>query len=138
MSYSSAFSQAVAILLHISIKMELCKYEFLSTKAISEHLNIPIPTAIKVLKSLNAAGITMTKEGAKGGILLAKLPSEITLLDVFLAIEQGRPLFKTNLSLNVSGERVDILKQKLSECLYDAEIAMKDSLKKVTIKDLLQ
>lgn len=138
MAYSSAFSQAIAILLHISIKTEKCMYEFLSTKDISEHLNIPVPTAIKVLKNLNAAGITITKEGAKGGILLAKSPSEFTLLDVFLAMEQGRPLFKKHLNLNVDNALVDNLKQKVSACLQDAEVAMKDSLKKVTLYDLMQ
>lgn len=136
-AYSSAFSQAIAILLHISIKTDKCMYEFLSTKNISEHLNIPVPTAIKVLKSLNATGITITKEGAKGGILLAKSPSEITLLDVFLAIEPGRPLFKKHFNLNVNSEVVEDLKQKVSLCLLEAETAMKDSLKKVTLYDLM-
>lgn len=137
MAYSTAVSQAISILLYIHVKMEEYRYEFLSTKAISEKLNIPVPTAVKVLKSLNAAGITTTKEGAKGGVLLVKPLSEITLLDVFLAIEQGRPLFKIQTEFLVSGKQVDELREKMINSLQDAERAMKDSLQKVTLEDLL-
>lgn len=136
MAYSTAVSQAIAILLFIYFKMEEYRYEFVSTKAISEHLNIPAPTTVKVLKGLNAAGITDTKEGAKGGVLLVKPLSEITLLDVFLAVEQGRPLFKIQTDFLISSKEVDELKGKMINSLQDAEKAMKDSLKKVTLEDL--
>lgn len=136
MSYSTAVSQAIAILLFVNFKMEECRYEFLSTRAISEELNIPAPTAVKVLKNLNAAGITETKEGAKGGILLAKPLSEITLLDVFLAVEQGKSLFRIQTDFHISSQEVDELKEKMIDSLQDAERAMKDSLKKVTLQDL--
>ncbi|MCC8122327.1 MAG: Rrf2 family transcriptional regulator, partial [Oscillospiraceae bacterium] len=83
MAYSTATFQAVSILLFIHFKSEEGLYDYLSTRTISDMLNIPAPTAVKVLHKLNAAGLTHTKEGAKGGILLAKPISEITLLEVF-------------------------------------------------------
>jgi len=118
--------------------MKECKYEFLTTKAISEKLNIALPTAVKILNSLTIASLTMTREGAKGGVLLAKSPSEITLLDIFLAIEHERPLFKTKFDFNISGDSVTLLKNKISNCLEEAENEMKNSLKKTKIEDLLK
>ncbi|MDU5950688.1 hypothetical protein GNQ08_19665 [Paenibacillus macerans] len=52
---------------------------FLSTKVISEQLNIPVPTTVKVIRNLSNAKLTVTKEGAKGGIMLAKAFNGITL-----------------------------------------------------------
>lgn len=136
MAYSTALSQAIAILLFINYKMEEFRYEFVSTKAISEHLSIPAPTTVKVLKSLNAAGITDTKEGAKGGILLVKPLKEITMLDIFLAVEQGKPLFKIQTDFLVSGQEIDDMREKMVVSLQNVENAMKDSLKKVTLEEL--
>jgi Rrf2 family protein len=104
---------------------------------ISEALNIPVPTTVKILKNLNAAGLTVTKEGAGGGILLTRSPADMTLLDVFLAIEQSKPLFKMPLKPNIQGEQVEQARQKISESLLQAEMAMKESLKNVTLQDLL-
>ena len=139
MAYSTAMAQAVAILLFIHFKSEEELYDFLSTKTISEMLKIPIPTAVKILSKLNAAGLTLTKEGAKGGILLAKPISSITFLEVFDAVEQGKPLFKIQYDFsNIEYDKLDSIKEKGIRCLRDAETAMKTSLKKTTLLDLLK
>ena len=142
MAYSLAMYQAISIIMLIASKKDKCEHdcecEFLTTKVISEKLGIPAPTAVKILNSLNVAGVTLTKEGAKGGILLAKSPSEITLLDIFLILEQDRPLFKTGLNFKIQGEELDVLKERVQGCLADAEKEMKKSLEKTTIKDLIK
>ena len=138
MAYSTAMFHASSILLFIHFKFEEGLYEFLSTKTISEMLNIPAPTAVKVLNKLGAAGLVHTKEGAKGGILLAKRISEITLLDIFNAVEQGKPLFKLNHEINIDYEHLESIKGKGIRYLQEAEDAMKASLRKVTLMDLLK
>lgn len=138
MAYSISISQAISIVLYIAVKMQECKYEFLTTKAISTKLNIALPTAVKILNSLTLAGLIMTREGAKGGVLLAKSPADISLLDIFRAIEHERPLFKAKFDFNISGENVTLFVNKISNCLDDAESEMKNSLKKTTIADLLE
>ncbi|MGN7760552.1 RrF2 family transcriptional regulator [Paenibacillus sp. 22594] len=137
MSYSTALSQGISILLYIhGISEENCA-NFLSTKVISEQLNIPVPTTVKVIRNLNNAKLTIAKEGAKGGILLARPLSEITILDVFLAVEPGKALFKLHTDVTLQGKEVDEVKQKISDSLEAAEIAMQDQLKKVRLTDLL-
>jgi len=137
MTYSTATFQAASILLFIHFKSEERMYDYLSAKVISEMLNIPAPTVVKVLNRLNAAGLTHTKEGAKGGTLLARPISEITFLDVFDAIEHGRPLFKVHTDFNFEYEHLDRIREKAMRCLRDAEGSMRSSLDKMTLLDLL-
>ena len=138
MSYSTATFQAASILLFVHFKSEDGLYDYLSTKTISEMLNIPAPTVVKVLNKLNAASLIHTKEGAKGGILLAKPISDITFLEVFNAVEQGKQLFKVQHDFNIEYEHLDSIRGRGVRCLQDAEDAMKASLKKVTLLDLLK
>lgn len=135
MAYSTEFSRAISICLLVNQKMEEYRFEFVSAKNIAEFLKIPAPTVVRILRSLNAYGLTATKEGAKGGVLLAKPIAEITLLDVFLAIEHG-PLFKMEIDFLIEDPRIDKLKLFISNCMQDAENAMKESLKKTTLADI--
>lgn len=136
MAYSTALSQGISILLYIHALSEENCSNYLSTKLISEQLNIPVPTTVKVIRNLNNAKLTMAKEGAKGGILLAQPLSEITLLDVFLAVEPGKDLFKVHTDVTLQGQDVDDVKEKIIHHLEGAEIAMQNYLKDIRLTDL--
>jgi Rrf2 family protein len=136
MAYSTALSQGISILLYVHSYTEKNCYNYLSTKVISEQLNIPVPTTVKVIRNLNNAKLTMAKEGAKGGILLAQHLSEITMLDVFLAVEPGKDLFKIHTDVKLQGQDVDDVKQKVIHHLEGAEIAMHNYLKEIRLTDL--
>ncbi|WP_195724531.1 RrF2 family transcriptional regulator [Paenibacillus monticola] len=138
MAYSTALSQGISILLYIHGLMEEDCYNYLSTKLISEQLNIPAPTTVKVIRNLNNAKLTIAKEGAKGGILLARPLSEITILDVFLAVEPGNALFKLHTNVTLQGKEVDEVKQRITDSLQAAERAMQNHLKEVRLTDLLK
>ena len=135
MAYSTATFQAASIILYIHFKTEEENYDYLSTKRIAEMLNIPAPTVVKIISKLNSAGLIQTKEGAKGGVLLAKPTENITLLDIFLAIEHGA-LFKVEVDYLVEHPQVDHVKSIITDSLQDAEKAMKDSLKQKTLADI--
>ncbi|WP_178075957.1 RrF2 family transcriptional regulator [Paenibacillus oralis] len=140
MAYSTALSQAVSILLYIhAISEEPCA-NFLSTKIISEQLNIPAPTTAKVIRSLSNAKLTVTKEGAKGGITLSRPLTEMTLLDVFLAVEPGKPLFKLHTDVVLQGKDTEVaeIQQKISKRFEAAEQAMRQSLAEVSLIDLVE
>jgi len=137
MAYSTSMFQAVSILLFIHFKTEEEQYDYLSTRSISEILNIPAPTVVKVLHKLNSVGLIHTKEGAKGGSLLAKPITKITMLDVFVAIEQEKPLFKIQHSFNIEYEGLDSIVKKGVNALQDAEKAMKKSLENIALSNLI-
>jgi len=136
-SYSMAFSQAITILIYVCIKMVNDRLEYSSTKAISAYLNIPFPTVVKVLKSLNDAGLIHTKEGAGGGIMLARDAGEITMLDIFMAVEQKKPLFKRNFNFSEQNVQIEKLTENIKNTLQSAEDAFKNTLSQQTLKDLI-
>lgn len=137
MSYSLSFSKAILVVIFVSDKMRQEQYEFLSTASISEILNIPKPTLVKILQSLTAEGLIETKEGKFGGVRLTKDPQDITVLDVFNAIEKGKSLFNTAFDIKASGSRPDKAQQSLTQLFATTENAMQAALSQKTIAQIL-
>lgn len=137
MSYSLSFTKSILVLVFISDKMRRGETEFISTKVMSQLLNIPKPTLSVILSNLMRAGILQSKEGVSGGVRMARNEAEITLLDVLIAIENERPLFQTEYDLNVSGKRPDKAKETVNAILQNIEKSSKEDLKKVTLENIL-
>lgn len=137
MSYSLAFSQAIMTVLFVGDKVEQGFFDFVPTKELSASLNIARPTAVKILGNLANAGIIETREGAKGGVRLAMRPENVTVLDVFNAIETGKSLFRHDFKLRVTGKKPTQAQQSVLAILTDAESAMKAQLAQTTIADIL-
>ncbi len=137
MSYSIGFSQAIVATVYIADKVQQGMFEFTPTTQLAADLNIARPTAVKILQSLNQAGIIETREGAKGGVRLAKAADKITVLDIFVAIERERPLFQTRLNFNVTGKKPTLAQDAIVTILTSAEAAMKAELNQTTVADLI-
>jgi Rrf2 family transcriptional regulator, iron-sulfur cluster assembly transcription factor len=58
-----------------------------ATAQIALEQKIPPSFLAKIVSQLSVAGLLQTSRGARGGVSLAKNPSEITLLDVVEAID---------------------------------------------------
>ncbi len=138
MSYSTAFSQAIVTTVYIGDKIQQGLFEFVPTSAICKSLNLKAPTLVKILHNLSRAGIVETREGKMGGVRLKMVPEKLTLLMVFDAIEQDRPLFQTHLNLTATGPKPDKVKKELLRILKSAEEAMKESLKSITVAEYLK
>lgn len=137
MSYSLTFSKAILVVIFISDKIRQGQFEFLSTQFISEILNIPKPTLVKILQNLSSAQIIETKEGKQGGIRLLKNPSEITILDILNAVESNKSLFQTNFNIMAEGKRPDNAQKTVGNLLNKAESTMKSVLATKTIAEIL-
>jgi Rrf2 family protein len=137
MSYSLSFSQAIFVVLFVGDKVAQDYFDFVPTKELSTALNIPNPSAVKILGNLASAGIIETREGSRGGVRLAKPAQQITLLDVFTAIETGKPMFRQDHQLRVTGAKPTRAHQSVYAVLTDAEEGMKSRLAKTTIADLM-
>ena len=138
MSYSLSFSQAIFTVLFVGDKVRQGLYDFVPTKELSAALGIPNPTAVKILGNLASAGIIETREGSRGGVRLARPAKDITLLDVFTAIETGKPMFRQDYKLRVTGEKPSRAQKSVFAILSDAEAAMKSHLALTTIADLME
>ncbi len=58
-----------------------------STKDIAETQKIPPSFLAKIVSQLSIAGLIQTSRGARGGIMLARSPEEISILNVVEAID---------------------------------------------------
>jgi Rrf2 family protein len=123
--------------LFVASKFNQGVLDFISTQQISHDLNIPPSTAGMILRRLNRASLIETREGVNGGVRLALRPEQVTLLDIFMAIEQERPMFQTNIQMRLTGEKPTRVQQIVTDTLAEAETAMKDSLEGVTLRDLI-
>ena len=137
MSYSLSFTKSILVVIFISDKVRQNQFEFLSTADISKYLSIPKPTLVKILQNLNAANIIETKEGKQGGIRLMKEPSKITVLEIFEAVEKGKPLFQTSFNILAEGKRPNNAQKSIKSFLTDAENQLKKELSKKTIEEIL-
>jgi Rrf2 family protein len=138
MSYSLSFSQSLIIVVFVASKIEQHAFEFISTQQIADKLNIPPSTSSVILRRLKKAGLIEAREGVNGGVRLAKLPEQITVLDIFDAVEQSGPMFPTNLNVVKADEKATRAQQSILSVLVNAENEMKRSLQAVTVKDLIQ
>ncbi len=130
MSYSLSFTKSILVVIFISDKIRQKQFEFLSTADISKYLSIPKPTLVKILQNLNIANIIETKEGKQGGIRLLKDPSKITVLEIFEAMEKGKPLFQTSFNIFAEGKRPNNAQKSIKNVLNDAENQLKNELSK--------
>lgn len=137
MAYSLSYSKAILVLAFISDKINRGETEYISTKVISELLNIPKPTLSIIFNNLIKAGILESKEGINGGVRFAKNSEDISLLDILIAIENQKPLFQTNFDMKANSERPENLKNTVAKSLLEAENAMKVKLQSKTLKDIL-
>lgn len=58
-----------------------------ATSQIAEEKHIPPSFLAKIVSQLSVAGLLQTSRGARGGVSLARLPEEISLLEVVEAID---------------------------------------------------
>lgn len=58
-----------------------------ATSTVAKEMKIPPSFLAKIISQLSIAGIVQTSRGAHGGVMLARPPEEITLLDVVEAID---------------------------------------------------
>lgn len=66
----------------------------LPASRLAEYHGVPAPYLAKSLQALSGAGLVTSLPGRNGGYRLARPGSEITLLDVVLAVEGEEPLFR--------------------------------------------
>ena len=137
MSYSLSFSQSLIIVVFVASKIEQKAFEFISTQQIADKLNIPPSTSSVILRRLKKAGLIEAREGVNGGVRLAKLPEQITVLDIFDAVEQSGTMFPTNLNVLKADEKATRAQQSILAVLVNAENEMKRTLGAVTVKDLM-
>jgi Rrf2 family protein len=109
---------------------------------LAEYHGVPGPYLAKQLQALSTAGIVQTVAGPRGGYRLARPATEITVLDIVLAVEGEEPAFTcTEIRQRAPGACEPSAYPKpcgIARIMWDAESAWRASLAEHTVAELLE
>ncbi|MEM7005863.1 MAG: Rrf2 family transcriptional regulator [Pseudomonadota bacterium] len=114
----------------------------LSADALARYHDVPPAYMAKQLQAMSKAGIIRSMRGARGGYRLARPPAEISLLDIWLAIEGDAPAYRST-ELRQSGPcglHADDCSHPcpVAEAFHGAEAAFRNSLKAISLAETTQ
>ncbi len=98
MSSVVRISEASTIALHATAIIAAAEHNPVATTGIAEVLGVSQAHLAKVMQRLTRAGLVSSTRGPRGGFTLAKPAKEVSLLDVYEAVEG--PLMKTTCLLS--------------------------------------
>lgn len=132
MAISTRYSDAIHIMAYIDI--------YQKTKLSSENIAKSVMTSPvvvrRIMSALQKAHLIETTHGSPNPTL-AKDPSDITLLDIYLAVEKDKPLFsvdpKTNPQCIVGSQIQDVLAQNY----HEVQAAALGRLVRITLQDII-
>lgn len=133
MQFSSRLPIAVHILLAI---VEFEGKEKTTSTFLAGSVNVNPVIIRNTLGQLKSAGLVTVKAG-EGGASLAKMPRDITLMDIFDAVEKEEALFHFHENPNPEcpvGKNVHAV---LDRRLLSIQNAMQEQMKSVSLQDLL-
>ena len=107
--------------------------ERVTSSDVATRQSIPLPFLSKILARLAAVGLVNTQRGVNGGIRLARLPQEISLLDVIEAIDGPITI---NRSIPMAGNFTRLDTNCLQPVWLDLRSEIRTRLKNITFDQL--
>ena len=135
MQISSRFTIAV----HTIILIETMKNEMkVTSDLIASSVNVNPVVIRRILQQLKAAGIVKVKRGS-GGADLARSPEDITLLDVYNAVEsiEDGQLFHFHENPNEMCPVGRNIHKIMDERLLEIQKAMEDKMRSMKVSDVM-
>lgn len=136
MKVKKSVEQAICLLIMVAHND---KASPLKSYDISKSLGVSDSYLKKIIRQLVVAGLVNSEAGKKGGISLKKSPSEITMLDIFEAIEGKEPFASASglverVFLNELKEVKEQKQALILETFLEAENSYKEKLTQMTLQ----
>ncbi|UPK42399.1 Rrf2 family transcriptional regulator [Paenibacillus pabuli] len=130
---SSRFSIAVHTLSLVAVVPNECTGDY-----IAKSVNTNPVIIRRIMSKLKQAGLIEVRPGV-GGASLLKDPADITLLDIYRALEvvEDGELFNFHKHPNPNCPVGSMIEQTLRAELIEAQLAMEQRLKRVTIQQMM-
>jgi len=130
-------SSRVAVAVHVLAYMAWKRSEAVTSERIAASVNTNPVVVRRIVGALRNAGMVTVQPGVGGGATLAREPEEISLLDVYRAVEDGEELFslhpsEPSRSCNIGGNIRDVLRP----IFCSAHRAMESVLAGVTVAEV--
>ncbi len=138
MKMKMGVEQAACILAMISTQEE---HKLVSSDVISAKLQVSPSYLKKMLRKLVVHQLIVSVPGNQGGIKLTRPPNEITIYDVFVAIEESGPFIELNGLIPQAFPESEVApegEKMLKDIFAEAQENYFSTLKKVTVADVLK
>jgi Rrf2 family protein len=133
MQISTRFSVGV----HILALVYFCRDGGITSERMAGSVNTNPVVVRRIMGQLKRAGLIYTTPGVAGAIL-ARPPEAITLLDVYHAVDAvHNTLFDVHENTNPACPVGANIQAALESALTDAQAAMENTLRRVTIADVI-
>ncbi|MBK5201211.1 MAG: Rrf2 family transcriptional regulator [Spirochaetaceae bacterium] len=134
MRTNTRYTEAIQILCYIAIKQS----NLPTSDKIAKSINTNAVVVRRIFKMLKDAELINIKRGY-GGCSLKKETNEITLLDVYKAVEtaENRQIFKFHEGLSASCVIGSKIEEILKEPFQEAQIALEEKLNNVTLENVI-
>lgn len=128
MHFKASVEYGMRAVLYLAQKGSIC-----SSREVAEEMSIPRDYLIQLAQLLRNAGIIHARPGKNGGYILAKDPSEISMLDVFNALQNER-----RRSERTEAEGASDLLQNITAACSAIEREMEEFMSSITIQNMIE
>ena len=133
---SSRFAVAIHIMTLAQIVCGEHVGELVTSERMADSVNTNPVVIRRIMGSLREAGLVVSQPGPGGGWRLARSPEQITLLDIYRAVER-----EPRLAFPIRPPSDDCpigsnMQRVLERHFHDAELAMEATLRQVTMADV--
>ncbi|MFQ5652585.1 MAG: Rrf2 family transcriptional regulator, partial [bacterium] len=135
---SSKFVVAVHILAGLTVARLKEKQQCVSSHNIAWSVNTNPVVIRRLLAALKHAGLVTTEPGSGGGTRIARSPDQITLFDIYQAVEDGRVFHYHYNQPNPDCPIGANIQDALTCSLDKAEAALKRELSRTTLTEIAQ
>lgn len=128
MHFKASVEYGMRAVLYLAEKGSIC-----SSREVADEMSIPRDYLIQLAQLLRNAGIIHARPGKNGGYILAKDASNISMLDVFSALQNDRPR-----SERKEAEDASDLLQDITAACSAVEREMEEYMSSITLQNMIE
>ena len=128
MYFKASVEYGMRAVLYLAEKGSIC-----SSREVADEMSIPRDYLIQLAQLLRNAGIVHARPGKNGGYSLAKDASEISMLDIFNALQNDRPR-----SERKEAEDASDLLQDITAACSAVEREMEEYMSSITLQNMIE
>lgn len=126
--FKASVEYGMRAVLYLAEKGSIC-----SSREVADEMSIPRDYLIQLAQLLRNAGIVHARPGKNGGYSLAKDASEISMLDIFNALQNDRPR-----SERKEAEGASDLLQDITAACSAVEREMEEYMSSITLQNMIE
>lgn len=126
--FKASVEYGMRAVLYLAEKGSVC-----SSREVADEMSIPRDYLIQLAQLLRNAGIVHARPGKNGGYSLAKDASEISMLDIFNALQNDRPR-----SERKEAEDASDLLQDITAACSAVEREMEEYMSSITLQNMIE